>query len=104
MGRAGGFLWPLSEGKSELFNRTQCSQRGFLRLGESFHSGDNEPFVGPITPQGPQQLAPFQVPYLDGPVIAATGQSTAIGTDSERLDCPLMPLTHPHMLPALYVP
>src|SRR6266566_2795018 len=94
----------LSEGRCDLLNRTQGSQRGFLRLGESLHSCDIEPFVGPVAPQRPQQLATFEVPHLDGTVIAATGQPGAIGADRERLNRSLVRFSQSHALPTSYVP
>ncbi len=49
-------------------------------------------------------LATLQIPHLNGIVIAATGQSPAIGAHPERLDRPLMPLPKRQALPALRVP
>src|SRR2546423_813591 len=94
----------LSKGKCLLLNRTQASQRGDLGLGESFHSGDSEPFVGPVAPQPPQPLATLKIPHLDGTLIAATGEPVAIGADLERLDRPLMPLALHQAFPTVYVP
>src|SRR6266699_5147180 len=94
----------MSEGKCEFLNRPQCSQRGDLSLGESFHSCDIEPFVRTVAPQRSQPLAALEIPHVDGAVIAAASQSPAIGADPEGLDRPLMPLINPHTLPTLYVP
>src|SRR6266704_833070 len=94
----------LSEGKCDLFNRSQGSQRGDLGLGESFCAGDREPFEGPVTPHRPKPLGTLEIPHLDGTILAATGQLMAIGTDPERPDRPLMPIAYPHALPTLYVP
>src|SRR6266567_2252088 len=94
----------LSEGKCDLFNRSQGSQRGDLGLGESFCAGDREPLVGPVAPQRPEPLGTFEIPHMDGTILAATGQLMAIGTDPERPDRPLMPIAYPHALPTLYVP
>src|SRR5437660_11671733 len=49
-------------------------------------------------------LATLEIPDVDGPVIAATGQRAPIRTHSERLDRPLMPLPKRQALPALHVP
>src|SRR5258708_28971704 len=49
-------------------------------------------------------LATLQVPDVDGPIIAATGQPAPIGTHLERLHGPLMPLLYPHALPTLDLP
>src|SRR5436305_853199 len=87
------------ERKCDLFNCTQSAQRGFLRLSESFHFCDVEPFVGPVAPQRAQELTALEVPHLDGSIIAATGQLTAIGADLDRLDRPLMHFSHPHTVP-----
>src|SRR5205823_2011023 len=51
-----------------------------------------------------QQFAALEIPHPDSTVIAATGQSMAIGTDPERLDRPLVRFSHPHTLPTVYVP
>src|SRR5258708_20005832 len=49
-------------------------------------------------------LATLQVPDVDGPIIAATGQPAPIGTHLERLHGPLMRLLYPHALPTLDLP
>src|SRR6266581_1279357 len=49
-------------------------------------------------------LATLEFPDVDGPVIAATGQHTSIGTDLESLHDPLMCLSHQHTLSALDLP
>src|SRR6266436_909578 len=85
-------------------HRSQRAQRRLLRLGQALHPADIEALVGPVAPQRPQVLAALEIPDVDGPVIAATGQSAAIGTHSERLDRPLMPLPKRQALPALHVP
>src|SRR5947209_2317674 len=98
------FCQPLSKGKCDLLDRSQCAQRGFLRLGESFHSSNREPLVGPVAPQRPEPLNTLESPHMDGTILAATGQLMATGTDPERPDHPLMPIAYPHALPTLYVP
>jgi len=75
-----------------------------LRLGETPDIRDVEPLVEPIPPQCLQRLATVEVPKLDGPVIAATGQPSAIGTHLERLHRSLMRLSHPHTLATLHLP
>ena len=52
----------------------QGPQRRLLRLGQAPRSSDIEPLIRPIMTQRPQQLGALEVPYLDGIVIAATGQ------------------------------
>ena len=79
-------------------------QGGDLGLGQSSDAGDIEALVGPVAAQGVQMLATLQVPDLDGPIIAATGQPAAIGTDLERLHGPLMGFSHPDALPVLQIP
>src|SRR5438132_6667941 len=49
-------------------------------------------------------LATLELPDVDGPVIAATGQPAAIGTDLERLHDPLMGFSHPHARSTRQVP
>src|SRR6266568_3340310 len=46
-------------------------------------------------------LATLEFPDVDGPVIAATGQHTSIGTDLESLHDPLMWISHQRSLPSL---
>src|SRR5207237_892427 len=109
-------LRPLSRSNPELLphqrrsshrsalHRPQRAQRRLLRLGQALHPADIEALVGAVAPQRPQMLATLEIPDLDGPVIAATGEPLAIGTHAERLDCPLMPLPKGQALPALHVP
>src|SRR6266704_1880402 len=85
-------------------HRPQRAQRRLLRLGQSFYPADIEALVGPVAPQRPQMLAALEIPDADGTVIAATGQRAPIGTPSERLNRPLMPLPKRQALPALHVP
>src|SRR5215469_2359310 len=87
-----------------ILNRSQCTQRRLLRLGEPSDLRDIEPLIESVTPQYPQLLAALEVPQLNGIVITTTGQYLSIGTHAERLDCPLMPLLHPQALPTLHVP
>src|SRR5437588_1440744 len=89
---------------SSALHRPQRAQRRLLRLGQALHSTNIEALVGPVAPQCPQMLAALEIPGLDGPVIAATGEPLAIRAHSERLDCPLMPLPKRQALPALHVP
>src|SRR2546425_12114303 len=70
-------------------HRPQRAQRRLLRLGQALPPADIEALVGAVAPQRPQMLATLEIPDVDGPVIAATGEPLAIGTHSERLDCPL---------------
>src|SRR5579864_2459070 len=49
-------------------------------------------------------LAALKIQHLDGIVVPATGQSTAIGTHPERLDRTLMLLPNRQALPVLHVP
>ena len=83
-----------SGGKCDLLDRSQRSQRGFLRLGESLRRGDIEPFVGTVTPQRPQMFAALEIPDVDGPVVPATGEPAPIGTQLQRLHRPLMRPAH----------
>src|SRR5205085_4044481 len=73
-------------------------------LGQSSDACDIQALVGPVAAQGVQMLATLEVPDLDGPIIAATGQHAPIGTDLERLHGPLMGFSHPDALPVLQVP
>src|SRR5205823_5394653 len=102
--RASGFPSLLDEGLQLSLHRPQRAQRRLLRLGQSLHPADIEALVGPVAPQRPQMLAALEIPDVNGPIIAATGEPLAIGTHSERLDCPLMPLPKRQALPALHVP
>src|SRR5260370_37127531 len=79
-----------------ILNGPQGTQRGLLRLGQSSDPSDIQALVGPVASQCAQRLATVQVPERDAPVIPATGQRAAIGTHLERLDCPLLRLSHPH--------
>src|SRR6266404_4585846 len=87
-----------------ILNGPQGTQRGLLRLGQAPDARDIEALVGPVAAQRLEMLATLEIPERDSPVIAATGQSAAIGTHLERLDGPLMRFSHPHTLPALHLP
>src|SRR6266481_5275259 len=87
-----------------ILNGPQGTQRGLLRLGHAPDPRDLEPLVGAVASQRAQMLATLQVPDVDGPIIAATGQPAPIGTHLERLHGPLMRLLHPHALPTLDLP
>ena len=89
---------------ARFLSRPQGAQRCLLRLGHSPDSRDIEPVVGPVASQRAEMLATVQVPERDDPVIAATGQRAVIGTHLERLDCPLMRLSHSHALSMLQAP
>src|SRR6266480_7570935 len=73
----------------------QGAQRRLLGLGEPPDARDSEALVGPVTAQGAQGFAAVHIPEPDGPIIAATGDSFAIGTDLEGLHLPLMGFSHP---------
>jgi hypothetical protein len=87
-----------------ILSRTQCAQRHLLRLGESFHSCDIEPFVRSVALQRMHMLTVFQVPECDGSVVTATGKRTTIGTHLERLHRSMMRLSRLHALPASHPP
>jgi hypothetical protein len=87
-----------------LLHGSQRVQGGDLGLGQSSDTRDIEPFVGPVAAQRAQMLATLEVPDVDSPVIAATGEPLAIGAASQRADRPRMRFAHPDTLPALYVP
>src|SRR2546421_164823 len=70
----------------------QGPQGGDLGLGQAADARNSEPLVGPVTAQRAQMLATLEVPEVDGPVIAATGEPAAIGTDLERPHRSLMGL------------
>jgi hypothetical protein len=82
----------------------QGAQGGDLGLGQASDARDSEPLVGPVTAQRAQMLATLELPDVDGPVIATTGDSFAIGTDLERVHDPLMGLLHPHARAARQFP
>src|SRR5437899_5257531 len=76
-----------------VLERPQRAHGRHLRLGHSLNPRDIKSLVGPVAPQHPQLVAAPEIPYLDSTIIAATGQSPAIGAHSERLDRTLMPLS-----------
>src|SRR6266568_3477851 len=82
----------------------QGAQRRLLGLGQTPDARDREALVGPVATQGAQVFAAVHIPEPDGPIIAATGDSFAIGTDLEGLHLPLMGLSHPQARSALQVP
>ena len=57
-------IFPCLKDRS-LLNRSQHSQRRFLRLGHSPDPRDSEPLVGPVAPQRAQVLAALGVPHLN---------------------------------------
>src|SRR6266699_2834787 len=82
----------------------QGAQRRLLGLGQTPDAGDVEPLVGPVATQGAQVFAAVHIPEPDGPIIAATGDSFAIGADLEGLHLPLMGFSLPQARSALQVP
>src|SRR5258708_6357710 len=87
-----------------ILNGPQGTQRGLLRLGQAPDARDIEALVGPVTPQRLQQLAALEIPDVDDTIIPATGEPAAIRAALERLDRPLMRLSHSHALSLLQVP
>src|SRR6266700_952859 len=85
-------------------NCPQRAQRCFLHLGHPPEPCDNEPFIGPVASQRPHQLGALDVPHLDGTILPATDQQTAIGANFERMDSSLMSLAHRQTLPTLCLP
>src|SRR5258708_4954407 len=81
--------------------RAQCC---FLRLGHSPDPCDIEALVGAVASQRPHQLGALDVPHLDGTILPATDQQTAIGADLKRVDGSLMRLSHCQTCPTLYLP
>src|SRR5437660_2646281 len=73
----------------------QGAQRRLLGLGQTPDARDREALVGPVATQGAQVFAAVHIPEPDGPIIAATGDSFAIGTDLEGLHLPLMGFSIP---------
>src|SRR5712692_9375422 len=82
----------------------QGAQRRLLSVGQTPDARDREALVGPVATQGAQGFAAAHIPDPDGPIIAATGDSFAIGTDLEGLHLPLMGFSHPQARSALQVP
>src|SRR6266436_7699732 len=82
----------------------QGAQRRLLGLGQTPDARDSESLVGPVATQGAHVFAAVHIPEPDGPIIAATGDSFAIGTDLEGLHLPLMGFSHPQARSALQVP
>src|SRR5260221_2181130 len=82
----------------------QGAQRRLLGPGEPPDAGDVEALVGPVATQGAQGFAAMHIPEPDGPIIAATGDSFAIGTDLEGLHLPLMGFSHEQARSARQVP
>src|SRR6266851_2208807 len=82
----------------------QGAQRRLLGLGQTPDARDSEALVGPVAAQGAQVFAAVRIPEPDGPIIAATGDSFAVGTDLEGLHRPLMGFSHPQARSALQVP
>src|SRR5260221_8746595 len=87
-----------------ILNGPQGTQRGLLRLGQAPDARDIEALVGPVTPQRLQQIAALEIPDVDDTIIPATGEPAAIRAALERLDRPLMRLSHSHALSLLQVP
>src|SRR5260221_9240130 len=58
----------------------QGAQRRLLGLGQTPDARDSESLLGPAATQGAQVFAAVHIPEPDGPIIAATGDSFAIGT------------------------
>src|SRR6266436_4111109 len=73
----------------------QGAQRRLLGLGQTPDARDSEALVGPVATQGAQVFAAVHIPDPDGPIIAATGEPMAIGTDLEGLHLPLMGFSLP---------
>src|SRR5260221_13387843 len=73
----------------------QGAQRRLLGLGEPPDARDSESLVGPVATQGAQVFAAVHIPEPDGPIIAATGDSFAIGAHLEGLHLPLMGFSIP---------
>src|SRR5215470_12360418 len=82
----------------------QDAQRRLLGHGQTLDARDSEALVGPVAMQGAQVFAAVHIPEPDGPIIAATGDSLAIGTDLEGLHLPLMGFSLPQARSALQVP
>src|SRR2546429_2147002 len=82
----------------------QGAQRRLLGPGEPPDAGDVEALVGPVATQGAQGFAAMHIPDPDGPIIAATGDSFAIGAHLEGLHRPLMGFSIPQARSALQVP
>src|SRR6266700_1898398 len=99
--REGSLLGAL---RVSILNGPQGPQGGDLSLSQALDARDSEALVGPVTAQRAHMLAMFELPDVDGPVIAATGQPATIGTDLERLHDPLMGFSHPHARAARQVP
>src|SRR5205823_10284309 len=85
-------------------NCPQRAQRCFLHLGHSPEPCDIEPFIGPVASQRPHQLGALDVPHLDGTILPATDQQTAIGANFERMASSLMSLAHRQTLPTMFLP
>src|SRR5258708_20600608 len=87
-----------------ILNGPQGTQRGLLRLGQAPDARDIEALVGPVTPQRLQQIAALELPDVDDTIIPATCEPAAIRPAADRLDRPLMRLSHSHALSLLQVP
>src|SRR5437667_11708843 len=82
----------------------QGAQRRLLGLGQTPDARDVAPLVGPVAAPGAHVFAAVHIPEPDGPIIAATGDSFAIGADLEGLHRPLMGFSHPQARSARQVP
>src|SRR5258708_9796619 len=82
----------------------QGAQRRLLGLGQTPDARDSEALLGPVATQGAHVFAAVHIPEPDGPIIAATGEPVAIGTDLEGLHLPLMGFSHPQARSALHLP
>src|SRR5215469_13915427 len=89
---------------ARFLQRPQGAQRRLLCLSKTPDARDIEALVGAIPPQRLELLATLEVPEPDDPVIAATGESAAIGVHLERMHRPLMRLSYPHAVPAVNLP
>src|SRR2546426_7182490 len=90
--------------RDSILHSPQGAQGGDLGLGQALDARDSEPLVGPVAAQRAHMLATFELPDVDGSVIATTGQQLPIGTLPEREDRSLMCCSHPQAFSALYIP
>src|SRR6266567_7524378 len=99
--REGSLLGAL---RGSILHGPQGPQGGDLGLGQASDARDSEPLVGPVAAQRAHMLANFELPEMDGSVIAATGQLATIGTHFDRVYRSLMRLSHSQALPAGHLP
>src|SRR2546428_788760 len=67
-----------------LLHRSQNSQRRLLRLRESSHTGDREPFVGVVASERGEVPPALYIPWFDQAIFPRARHHPSIGTHLDR--------------------